>query len=209
VADGANLLILSDRSINARQARIPVLLATSGLHHHLIAKGLRVRASLIVESGAPREVHHFATLIGYGADAINPYLAYATIADMLDKGMVNRYFRGTASRIGGIDLAVIAAELSRQHQAAFPDRPVNGHTLAAGGRFQFREDGEFHLYNPTTTRALQHACRSGDYAAYQRYAADINDQSRAASSLRGLMALRYAPAPLPLDEVESIVRRGT
>ena len=216
IAAGANLLILSDRGISSQQARIPVLLATAGLHHHLIARGLRVRVSLIVESGEPREVHHFATLLGYGADAINPYLAYATIADMLDKGLihslsytqavklfgkavvaglvkilskmgiatiqsyrgaqifealgldkalVNRYFSGTASRIGGIDLAVIAAEMGRQHRAAFPDRPVNGHTLAAGGRFQFREDGEFHLYNPATIHALQQACRTGDFAA--------------------------------------------
>ena len=255
IKGGANLLILSDRSINKQRGPIPALLATAGLHHHLIRTGQRSRVSIIVESGEPREVHHFATLLGYGADAINPFLAFASIAELLDQrlvqsvnylqavkhytkgivtgvvkilskmgistiqsyrgaqifealgldaSVVDTYFAGTPSRIGGVGLDVIAAEVAHHHKHAFPDRPVNGHTLAAGGRLQYREDGEFHLYNPATVHSLQHACRSGDYEAYRKYAAAVNDQTRSACTLRGLMELHYADEPIPLEDVESI-----
>ena len=261
IAGGANLLILSDRGIRRRKAAIPCLLATAGLHHHLIRTGQRTGVSLLVESGEPREVHHFATLLGYGADAINPYLAFETIVDLiakqlleepdpdvaagkyikatvkgvvkilskmgistvqsyrgaqifealgLDQALVDRYFSGTPSRISGSDIAVIAAEVHSRHRYAFPNRPVNGHTLAAGGRYQFREDGEQHLFNPTTIHALQHAVRTGDYEAFKRYTADVNDRNKLLCTLRGLLDLLPAAEPLPLDEVEpveAIVRR--
>jgi glutamate synthase domain-containing protein 2 len=192
IEDGVDLLILSDRHVDRHRAGIPALLATAGLHHHLIRQGTRTQVSLIVESGEPREVHHFAVLLGYGADAINPYLALATIDHViqkehlaeitpaeaegkyikavvtgvvkilskmgistiqsyrgaqifealgLHKDVVERYFTGTSSRIQGSDLGMIAREVVMRHVAAFPERPSNGHTLPAGGKYQWREEG--------------------------------------------------------------------
>lgn len=260
ISHGANLLILSDRNLSRDAAAIPALLATSALHHHLIQTGQRVRVSLIIESGEPREVHHFAALLGYGADAIHPYLALATICDIIHKNfvqevsdvkavtqyvkatvkgivkilskmgistiqsyrgaqiyealglhpdLIHAYFRGTSSRIGGISLNELAEEsLSRQRQA-FPARPANGHTLPVGGRYQYREEGEYHLFNPTTVHLLQQAVRDNDVQAYQKYAAAVNDHNRHFATLRGL--LRFKPTqPIPLAEVEpaaAILRR--
>ncbi len=255
IDSGANLLILSDRGLDRRQAAIPALLATAGLHHHLIGQGRRTKVSLIVESGEPREVHHFATLIGYGAEAINPYLAYETIAGILNKQMVtgipyaealqkyikasvkgivkviskmgistiqsyhgaqiyeavglgaeviDKYFCGTPSRIGGVGISGLSQELLARHRRAYPTRPANGHALETGGRYQWRRDGEAHLFNPKTVRLLQHAVRSGDYEAYKQYAVAVNDHSRQLCTLRGLLSLKTEPEPLPLEEIESV-----
>ncbi len=255
IAGGTNLIILSDRSISRDFAAIPALLAVAGLHHHLIRRGTRSRVSLLVESGEPREVHHFACLVGYGADAVNPYLAFETIHDLIDRrlltgiayedavrkylkaaakgvvkviskmgistvqsyhgaqifealglsrSVVDRYFTGTPTRIEGADLDVIAREAQQRHDSAFPERPANGHALEAGGRFQYREGGEFHLFNPSTIHQLQHAVREGDYAAYKQYAAEIHDRETQLATLRSLLDLNLADAPIPLEEVEPV-----
>ncbi|MCI0396404.1 MAG: glutamate synthase large subunit [Chloroflexi bacterium] len=261
MARGANLLILSDRAVDRRQAAVPALLAVAGLHHHLVRQGTRTQVSLLLESGEPREVHHFAVLLGYGADAINPYLAFETLGDMVDRQMltgidreaavhlyvksivkgvvkviskmgistvqsyrgaqifealglhrrvVDDYFTGTPSRIGGVGLDVLAKEVCIRHRQAFPDRPANGHTLEEGGRYQWRHDGEHHLFNPATVHRLQRAVRSGDYATYQQYAAAVNEQAERLCTLRGLLELNCLAEPIPLEEVEpveAIVRR--
>ncbi|MFN2135254.1 MAG: glutamate synthase large subunit [Candidatus Promineifilaceae bacterium] len=254
VASGINLIILSDRGINRENAAIPALLITAALHHHLIQEGTRTQVSLIVESGEPREVHHFATLLGYGASAINPYLAFETIHDIIERGLatdisyedavakyikasvkgiikilskmgistihsyrgaqifealglssavVDKYFIGTPTRIEGVGMEVIAEEVSIRHESAFPARPVNGHTLEVGGRFQFREGGEYHLFNPVTVHRLQEAVRNNDYEAYKLYAEAVNKHDREFATLRGLLKLKYGEKdPVPLEEVE-------
>ncbi|MGE5618906.1 MAG: glutamate synthase large subunit [Sphingomonadaceae bacterium] len=261
IADGANLLILSDRGVDREKAPIPALLATSGLHHHLIREGLRTRVSLILESGEPREVHHFAALIGYGASAINPYLAYQSLKGMIDEGLltdvdyehavekfakavvkgvvktmskmgistvqsycgaqifealglnqafVDRYFTGTPSRIGGIGMDVIAEETRQRHERGFPRRSTHDRTLDVGGHYQWRHDGEHHLFNPLTVHKLQKACRTGDYRVFKEYSELVNDQSERLATLRGLLEFKYARNPIPLEEVEpveSICRR--
>ncbi|MBK8903428.1 MAG: glutamate synthase large subunit [Anaerolineaceae bacterium] len=257
IGKGANLLILSDLGLSQNCAGIPALLATAGLHHHLIRQGTRTQVSLIVESGEPREVHHFAVLLGYGADAINPYLAYATLRDLIRKqlltdvpyheaekkyikavvngvvkilskmgistiqsyrgaqifealglhsDLVARYFTGTPSRIQGSDIHLVAKEVQMRHEQAFPKRPSHNHSsaLPAGGKYQYREEGEYHLFNPATVHHLQHAVRNSDYATYQKYAADVNDRSHQFATLRGLLQLKKANQPVPLDEVESV-----
>ncbi len=257
----ANIVILSDRGIDHDHAPIPVLLAVSGLHHHLIRKGTRTHIGLVVESGEPREVHHFAMLIGYGAVAINPYLAYASIEEMIKQGLltgidypkaayqytkavvkgvvkviskmgistiqsycgsqifeavglhqdfIDRYFTWTPSRIGGVGIEIVSEEARLRHQTAFPVRSLNGRTLAVGGQYQWREDGEHHLFNPETVYKLQLACRNNDYRTFQEYSRLINDQSKRLGTLRGLLELKMAEQPVPLEEVEpveSIVRR--
>ena len=261
VASGHTVLILSDRGVNERLAPIPSLLATAGVHHHLVRQGLRTRCALVVETGDAREVHHVALLIGYGAGAVNPYLAFETLDDMiqqhvlenitheravinyirgLNKGIlkvmskmgistlqsycgaqifeaiglercfVETYFTATASRIGGADINVIAREVRERHRRAFPSRNLLSPELETGGEYKWRRDGEMHLFNPETVHKLQHATRSGQYAIYKEYTALVNDQSRMLGTLRGLLDLRVAPAPVPLDEVEpleSILRR--
>jgi glutamate synthase (ferredoxin) len=261
IFEGANLLILSDRGLDREWAAVPALLATAALHHHLIRSGLRTRVSLIVESGEPREVHHFATLLGYGADAINPYLAFESLADLIQKQLltgvsyeeavykyvkaivkgvvkviskmgistlqsyqgaqifeavglhpevVDAYFTGTPSRIGGVGLDVLAEEVCIRHRHAFPDRPSNGHVLETGGTYQWREGGEQHLFNPATVHRLQVAVRTGDWEAYQKYAAAVNDKNEQLCTLRGLLDFKLLAEPIPLDEVEpvdAIVRR--
>ncbi|RME44391.1 MAG: glutamate synthase subunit alpha, partial [Chloroflexi bacterium] len=261
IAEGVNILILSDRGVDREHTPIPALLAVAGLHHHLIREGSRTRVSLILESGEPREVHHFALLIGYGADAINPYLAYETLEDMIWQGMltditpekaqknyikavvkgvvkvmskmgistiqsyrgaqifealglnqevIDKYFTWTPSRIGGIGIDVIAREAQMRHARAFPDRQVNGRTLDPGGQYQWRRDGEYHLFNPETISKLQIACRTNDYEVYKEYAEHINNQSRHLATLRGLLELKLADEPIPIEEVEpveSICRR--
>src|SRR3989475_7120428 len=213
IAEGFNLLVLSDRGHDAEAAPIPSLLAVSAVHHHLIREGTRTRCSLIVESGEPREVHHFALLIGYGASAVNPYLAIETVHDQVKQGLIpgttaeaekkylkavakgivkvcskmgistiqsyhgaqvfeaiglngdfiQEYFTWTASRIAGIGLQEVAEEVRRRNLRAFPDRPLPTHTLDPGGQYQYRRDGEYHLFNPESIHKLQYACRSGNY----------------------------------------------
>ncbi|MEM7112198.1 MAG: glutamate synthase large subunit [Chloroflexota bacterium] len=255
IEEGANILVLSDRAIANWQAPIPALLATSGLHHHLVKRGMRTRVSIVVESGEPREIHHFATLLGYGADAINPYLALETVGNLIqrrlvegisyEKGVkqyikaivkgivkvmskmgistiqsyrgaqifeavglhssvVDQYFVGTPSRIEGVGLDVIADEVKQRHLHAFPERQVNGKTLPEGGRYQVREGGELHLFNPATIHSLQTAVRTDNYKLYKRYARDVNDQSRKLYTLRGLMRFNFKNESVPLDEVESV-----
>jgi glutamate synthase (NADPH/NADH) large chain len=255
IEDGANLLILSDRGVNAEHVPVPALLAVSGLHHHLIRKKTRVKVSIILESGEPREVHHFAVLLGYGASAVNPYLAFETLEDMCENGLlaglnardainnyikaivkgvvkvaskmgistiqsycgaqvfeaigihqsvIDKYFTWTASRIGGVGLTEIAREAVLRHQRAFanPDR-----TLDSGTNYQWRYDGEKHLFNPETIVTLQQACRQGDYGLFKKYSDMVNSLR---VNLRGYLEFNTDRAPVPLEEVEpveTIVRR--
>src|SRR5436309_867812 len=255
IAEGFNLLVLSDRGHDAEAAPIPSLLAVSALHHHLIREGTRTRCSLIVESGEPREVHHFALLIGYGASAVNPYLAMETVHDQVKQGLipgpaadaekkylkavakgmvkviskmgistvqsyhgaqvfeaiglsqdfVDEYFTWTASRVGGVGIDVVAKEARMRHERGFPPkRPIVHTSLPAGGEYQYRSGGEFHLVNPETIHKLQHACRTGNYRAFQEYSALVDDQSKQLCTLRGLMDFRTATKPVHLDEVEPV-----
>ena len=254
IASGVNILILSDRGISPELAPIPALLAVSGLHHHLIRAGTRGKVGLILESGEPREVHHFALLIGYGCSAINPHLAFSSLDDLILQGLlvntdhktaqkkyikavvkgvvktmakmgistiqsyrgaqifeavglnsdvVNKYFTWTSSRIQGAGLDVIAEEALVRHRHAFPDRPVNG-TLDAGGQYQWRDGGEFHLFNPQTVHKLQNACRTGSYKIFQEYTDLVNNQAKNLCTLRGLFEFKNAEKPLPIEEVESV-----
>ncbi|ODS55394.1 MAG: glutamate synthase subunit alpha [Acidobacteria bacterium SCN 69-37] len=260
VRAGITIVILSDRGVSHDLAPIPSLLATSGVHHHLVRQGLRTRCGLIIESGDAREVHHVALLMGYGAGAVNPYVAFETIDDMirqgalegrshvqavnnfvkalnsgilkvmskmgisclssycgaqifeaigLDRAFVDRYFTSTSSRIGGIGIDVVAEEVRRRHTRAF-SVPVPGEPdLESGGDYQWRRDGEYHLFNPETVYKLQHATRSGQYAIYRQYANAVDDQSRRLGTLRGLFEFTAA-TPVPIDEVEpieTIIRR--
>ena len=261
VAEGCTILILSDRGVDRTHAPIPSLLATAGVHHHLVREGTRTKCGLLVESGEAREVHHMALLVGYGAGAINPYLAFETIDDMvrqghladidrakavknylramtkgilkvmskmgistlqsyrgaqifeavgLNKGFVDRHFTWTPSRIGGIGIDTVAAEVQQRHERAFPDRLADDPDLQPGGEYQWRRDGEYHLFNPETVFKLQHATRSGQYKIYKEYAQLVNDQSRLRATLRGLFELKLAESPIPIDQVEpveSILRR--
>jgi glutamate synthase (ferredoxin) len=255
IADKHDFLILSDRGIDRDHAAIPALLAVAAVHHHLIREGTRTKVGLILESGEPREVHHFALLIGYGAGAINPYLAFETLDDLIRQGQLNgldhhqaiknyikainkgvlkvmskmgistaqsycgaqifeavglnkeiidRYFTWTASRVGGIGLDVIAQEVKARHEHAFPERPLNGHVLDAGGQYQYRKDGEYHLFNPETVHKLQYACRTGNYDVFKQYSKLVDDQSKRLCTLRGLFDLKLAREPIPLDEVEPV-----
>src|SRR5277367_4514568 len=254
IADGVNILVLSDRNISKEFAPIPALLAVAGLHHHLIRSGTRTKVGLVLESGEPREVHHFALLIGYGCTAINPYLAFATLDDLIQQGLltktdhktaikkfikaaikgvvktkakmgistvqsyhgaqifeaiglnsevVEKYFTWTPSRIQGVGLDVIAEEALERHRHAFPDRQVNG-VLDAGGQYQWRDNGEFHLFNPQSIHKLQNACRTGNYKIFQEYAALINNQAKNLCTLRGLLDFKFAENPIPIEEVESV-----
>jgi glutamate synthase (ferredoxin) len=252
--DEVNILILSDRGVNREFAAIPALLAISSLHHFLIREGLRMRVSLVLETGEPREVHHFALLIGFGCSVINPYLAFETLDGMIrdhllpnvdhrlacinfakaaTKGVVkvmskmgisavqsyhgaqvfeavglrqdviDEYFTGTASRVGGVGLDVLAEEVLMRHRAAFPERTVGDHVLPTGGQYQWRSDGEFHVFNPESIHRLQKAVRTGSYATYKSFAELIDDRSKNLSTLRGLLDFK-AGEPVPLEEVESV-----
>lgn len=256
IANGVNLIILSDRGINREQAAIPALLATAGLHHHLIRETTRTQVSLIIESGEPNQIHQFAVLLGYGASAINPYLAFETLDDIinqrlltdisykdavkkyvkainkgvtkilskmgistihsyrgaqifealgLNSAVIDKYFVGTPTRIEGVGLDIIAQEIAIRHKNAFPERSANGHTLDVGGRFQMRDGGEYHLFNPTTVHSLQHAVRTGDYAAYKKYATAVNETGTEIATLRGLLEFNIDPdKSIPIEEVEPV-----
>ena len=260
ILDGKNILILSDRGVNSDSAAVPALLAISGLHHHLIRRGTRTRVSLVLESGEPREVHHFALLIGYGASAINPYLAFESLDDMirqrllvgvehekavknfvkaaikgvvktmakmgistiqsyrgaqifeavgLRRTLIDKYFSWTPSRVEGADLHAIGVELLARHKRAFALRGEARETLDVGGEYQWRAEGEQHLFNPETIHSLQKAVRTGDYATFKKYSALVNDQDRKHFTLRGLLEFRNG-SPIPISEVtpvEEIVKR--
>ena len=254
IKDGANILIMSDRGVSPELAPIPALLATAGLHHHLIRNGTRGRVGLVLESGEPREVHHFALLIGYGCSAINPYLAYEAIDDLIKEGLllntdhktavkkfikaaikgvvktmakmgistvqsyrgaqifeavglnsevVEKYFTWTPSRIEGIGLNVIAEEALARHRRAFPRENFNAE-LEAGGQYQWRDSGEYHLFNPQTIHKLQTACRLGSEKIYREYAELVNNQAKNLCTLRGLLDFKFAETAIPLEEVESV-----
>jgi glutamate synthase (NADPH/NADH) large chain len=262
IASGYTLLILSDRGIEKEYAPVPSLLALTAVHNHLVREKTRTQVALIVESGEPREVMHFALLLGYGASAINPYLAIETIEDLhgrgllppeftaskaiqnyekainkgllkvmskmgistlqsyqgaqafeavgLNRALVDKYFTGTSSRIEGIDLGVLAREAAIKHDHAFRPMTEADTELDVGGKYQYRARGEYHLFNPLTISKLQHSVRSSSYASYKEYAELINDQSRQLCTLRGLMRLKLAERPIPIEEVESagsIVKR--
>ncbi|MEI6208290.1 MAG: glutamate synthase large subunit [Desulfuromonadales bacterium] len=255
VESGSTILILSDRGVDKNNVAIPALLAASGLHHHLVSSGTRTMVSLILESGEPREVHHFAVLLGYGVNAINPYLAFESLDDMILQGMlpgldhrkavknfvkasikgvvktmakmgistvqsyrgaqifeavglhssiVDRYFTWTPSRIGGTDIDGIARELMERHARAYPERVAPEVTLAPGGVYQWRKDGEEHQYNPLTITSLQKATRAGDYREFKVFSALINDQNTCHYTLRGLLNFKDNIPPVPLNEVEPV-----
>ncbi len=255
IADGCSYIILSDRGIDHQQAAIPALLATAGVHHHLVRNGSRVKVGLVVETGEAREVHHFAMLLGYGAGAINPYLAFETLSALveedtlrdssyakavkqyikainkgvvkvmskmgistvqsyggaqifealgLEQKFVDKYFTWTASRIGGIGLDVVAEEVSLRHCRAFPERPADKPDLDWGGEYQWRRDGEYHLFNPETVFKLQHATSSGQFDIFREYTNMVDKQSEHRATLRGLFRFKQGRKPVPLSEVESV-----
>jgi glutamate synthase (NADPH/NADH) large chain/glutamate synthase (ferredoxin) len=262
---GDNILILSDRAAGSERAPIPALLAVAGVHHHLVREGTRLQAGLVVESGEPREVHHIACLLGYGASAVCPYLAFETLFELHDLGLlpgvegadhaednmikavgkgllktiskmgistvrsysgaqifeavgleprlVERYFTGTTSRIGGIGLEVLARETLERHLRAYPKgaRPASEERLPNGGVHAWRRGGEHHQWNPETIADVQHAVRHGGAEAYELFTARVNEESTRTAALRGLLKLRTSEAnTLPLDEVEpakEIVKR--
>ncbi|HYL73084.1 MAG TPA: glutamate synthase large subunit [Bryobacteraceae bacterium] len=256
------LLILSDRGVDEEYAPIPSLLALTAVHNHLVREGSRTQVALIIESGEPREVMHFCLLIGYGASAVNPYLAIETLEDQalrgnlpggatfekalknykkavnkgllkvfskmgistlqsyrgaqafeavgLNKSLIDRYFTGTASRIEGVGLDVLAREARMKHDHAFQPVSDAGVELEAGGNYQYRQRGEYHLFNPATVSKLQHAVRQSSFATFQEYTQLIDSHSRELCTLRGLMNLKLAEKPVPIEEVEparEIVKR--
>ncbi|MBV9086140.1 MAG: glutamate synthase large subunit, partial [Acidobacteriaceae bacterium] len=264
VKSGYTLLILSDRGLDEEYAPIPSLLALASVHNRLVREETRTQVALICESGEPREVMHFALLIGYGASAVNPYLLIETLEDLarnnwlppgltfdtalknfkkavnkgllktfskmgistlqsyrgaqvfeaigLSRELVDKYFTGTTSRIGGIGLDVLAREAQMKHEHAFRALTESDVELAVGGNYQFRAGGEYHLHNPVTVSKLQHAVRQQNFASFKEYTDLIDDQSRNVCTLRGLMKIRDAAQPAPLEEVESaseIVKRFT
>ncbi len=260
VEAGHNILILSDRATSAEFVPIPALLATSAVHHHLILQGLRTLTGIVVETGEAREVHHFCALAGYGAEAVNPYLAFATLDQIraendlplsaeavqknylkaVGKGIlkvmskmgistyqsycgaqifdavglasdfVEKYFTGTATTIEGVGLQEIAREAVERHRHAYGDNPIYHEMLDVGGDYAFRLRGEDHAWTPQSVARLQHAARGNSLGDYRAFAATINDQSERLLTLRGLMKLKPAAGPVPLDEVEpasEIVKR--
>ncbi|SES75669.1 glutamate synthase (ferredoxin) [Pseudobutyrivibrio sp. C4] len=252
--EGANIIILSDRGVDENHVAIPSLLAVAAVQHHLVQTKKRTSLSLILESGEPREVHHFATLLGYGASAINPYLAQETIEELVEKGqlqkdvhaaidsyneaiitgiikiaskmgistvqsyqgakifeaigissdVIDKYFTGTISRIGGITIEDIQADVERQHSMAFDPLGLSvDKTLDSKGVHKMRAGAEEHLYNPATIHLLQLATRTGDYNTFKEYTALINDED-AVRNLRGLIDFKYPKKGISIDEVESV-----
>ena len=255
-----NILILSDRAQGPDRIAMPALLATAAVHHHLVRQGLRMQTGLVVETGEAREVHHFCALAGYGAEAVNPYVAFETLEDIrvrqglnltteeveknyikaigkgilkvmskmgistyqsycgaqifdavgLSSAFVNRYFTGTATTIEGVGLLEIAEEAVRRHALAYGDSPLYRNMLDVGGLYGYRIRGEEHAWTPTNVAQLQHAVRGNNPAEYRAFAQSINDQATRLLTIRGLMRLKPAERPLPLDEVEpaaEIVKR--
>jgi glutamate synthase (NADPH/NADH) large chain len=253
IRKGTSLIIISDREVLKTAAPIPSLLATAAVHHGLLNRGLRGEVGLIIESGEPREIMHFCLLCGFGANAINPYLAFETLnhlhheaelpADMepsqiadnyiaaikkgilktmskmgistlrsytgaqlfeavgLNRSLIDEYFTGTSSRIGGIGLAEVAQEVVARHQAAFQQRPLGTLELDFGGEYHFRHSGEGHLWNPTTIARLQHAVKYNDQKAYDDYAKAVNQQAEKLYTLRGLFEFIDAKE-IPVEQVE-------
>ncbi len=260
VRDGVNVVILSDRGTTATQAAIPSLLLTSAVHHRLVDEHLRTSVALILEAGDVREVHHVALLLGFGASAVCPYLAYESIDVLIDEGeltglnafearyqygktlnkgvvkvmskmgvstvasyvgsqlfepvgvsddVLARYFPGFRSRVGGVTLEHVASDVLRLHADAYRERD-EVRALPNRGEYQWRRDGELHLFNPRTVQKLQHATREKRYDLFKEYTALVDDQTDERLTLRSLLNLVASATPLPLDEVESaasIVKR--
>jgi len=254
VLDGFEVLVLSDRAIDSEHAPIPSLLATAAVHHHLIRKGYRGKVGIIVEAGDVWEVHHFACLIGFGATAINPYLAFASIRDAktsgklqsaldsdqlkknyvkavnegllkvfskmgistlqsyqgaqifeiigLNQSVVDKYFTGATSRIEGMGLDEIARETLGKHLFAFSKKDIPVDRLPAGGVYQWKRKGEFHLFNPSTIHFLQYSTHMNDYASFKKYSKLINDQMEKSATLRGMLAFKRNRPSISLEEVE-------
>jgi glutamate synthase (NADPH/NADH) large chain len=260
IVQGARIIVLSDRNSDEVFAPIPSLLLTSAVHHHLIREKRRTNVGLVVECGDAREVHHMALLVGFGAGAINPYLAFETIEDIISNDMyllgnmepyqavknyikasgkgvlkvmskmgvstvasytgaqifeaiglatelVDEFFTGTVSRLGGIGLEEIAREVASRHATAHPKRPdLRAHRrIELGGEYQWRREGEYHLFNPDTVYRLQHSTRAGRYDLFKQYTKDVDDQSQRLATLRGLFELRTGErSPISIDEVEPV-----
>ncbi|CRK58794.1 Glutamate synthase [NADPH] large chain [Alloactinosynnema sp. L-07] len=264
IEGGARILVLSDRDSDHRMAPIPSLLLVSSVHHHLVRTKERLRVALVVESGDAREVHHVALLLGFGAAAVNPYLAFETIEDLIARGSVtgveartairryvqalvkgvlkimskmgistvgaytaaqvfesfglaqdllDEYFTGTQSKLGGVGLDVLAAEAATRHRRAHPENPTDRvhRRLEVGGEYAYRREGELHLFTPETVFLLQHATKTGREDVYREYSAEVDRLNREGGALRGMFALRTeGRTPIPIDEVEpveSILRR--
>ncbi len=265
IAGGARTIVLSDRHATPEQAPIPSLLLTGAVHHHLVREKTRTRVGVVVEAGDVREVHHVALLIGYGAAAVNPYLAMESAEDLaragvfladlepevavrnlvkaLGKGvlkvmskmgvstvasytgaqifeavglsqeLVDRYFTGTTSKLGGVGLDVVAEEVRRRHSRAYPTDgvPQSHRRLESGGEYQWRRGGAEHLFDPETVFRLQHSTRTGQYEVFKSYTRRVDEQAKRLMTLRGLFGLQEGErSPVPIDEVEpvsAIVRR--
>ncbi|AMU19474.1 glutamate synthase large subunit [Mycobacteroides abscessus] len=264
IAGGAQVIILSDRESDDLMAPIPSLLSVAAVHHHLVRERSRTKVGLVVEAGDAREVHHVAALVGFGAAAVNPYMAFESIEDLIDRGVItgvdrdkairnyikaagkgvlkvmskmgistlasytgaqlfqaiglsqellDEYFTGLACPTGGIGLDEIAADVASRHNLAFLDRPEEWahRELEVGGEYQWRREGEYHLFNPDTVFKLQHSTRTGQYSVFKEYTQLVDDQSERMASLRGLLKFKTGVRPpVPLDEVEpasEIVKR--
>ena len=254
IENGAHIIVLSDRDGDTEEAPIPSLLLTAAVHHHLIREKTRTKVGLVVEAGDVREVHHVALLIGYGAAAVNPYLAMESAEDLVFQGVitgitpekavrnlikslgkgvlkvmskmgistiasytgaqvfeaiglspqvVDEYFTGTTSRLGGVSLDVIAQETIARHHIAYPPGGEVPGTkrLPIGGEYQWRREGEPHLFDPETVFALQHSTRTKRYDIFKRYTERVNDQSSRLMTLRGLFEFKDQ-RPISIDEVE-------
>ncbi|WP_432478694.1 glutamate synthase large subunit [Nocardioides sp. GXQ0305] len=261
IADGARVIVLSDRHSTQEKAPIPSLLLTGAVHHHLVREKTRTQVGLLVEAGDVREVHHVALLIGYGAAAVNPYLAMESVEDLardayyvtaepeqavanlvkalgkgvlkvmskmgvstvasytgaqifeavgLSQALVDRYFTGTTSKLGGVDLDTIAEEVARRHATAYPRAGIapSHRQLEVGGEYQWRREGEPHLFDPETVFRLQHSTRSGQYDVFKQYTQRVDEQSQRLMTLRGLFRFRdpenTGRESIPVDEVEPV-----
>ena len=258
IEEGYSILVLSDRGVDGDNAPVPSLLATAGVHHHLIREGTRTSCGIVVESGEPRDIAHLALLIGYGAGAINPYLVFESMEDLirqdyflsaldyptaeknfikaahkgvvkimakmgistiqsyrgaqifeavgLNEEFIDQYFTWTPSRIGGIGIEEIEEESRVRHSFAYVDLVVPGSMqLESGGFYQWRRDGEFHMWNPTTIAKLQYAAKSDDWNTYREFAEWANGYAQQMCTIRGLLEFKQAAKPLPIDEVEPAV----
>jgi glutamate synthase (NADPH/NADH) large chain len=261
IAGGARVIVLSDRHCTAELAPIPSLLLTGAVHHHLVREKSRTQVGLLIEAGDVREVHHVALLIGYGAAAVNPYLAMESVEDLardgyyvtvepevavrnlikgLGKGvlkvmskmgistvasytgaqtfeavglsqeLVDKYFTGTTSKLGGIELDTLADEVARRHATAYPRGGISPthREIAVGGEYQWRRDGEPHLFDPETVFRLQHATRNGRYDVFKQYTARVDEQSERRMTLRGLFRFKDVREggrkPVPIEDVEPV-----
>ncbi|AWT54158.1 glutamate synthase large subunit [Mycolicibacterium smegmatis] len=258
IADGKRILVLSDRDSDHTRAPIPSLLAVSAVHHHLVRTKERTKVALVVESGDAREVHHIALLIGFGAAAVNPYLAFESIEDLiregeltgiepaaavrnyikalckgvvkvmskmgistvasytaaqvfeaigLDRGVIDEYFTGTTSQLGGVGLDVLADEVKMRHRRAYPENPTERvhRRLEVGGEYAFRREGELHLFTPEVVFLLQHSTRTGRRDIFAKYSEEVDRLSRKGGTLRGLFELKTGVRPpVPLEEVEPV-----